>query len=346
MTFRIGIVGIGSVADTHARGIEEIATAELVAGSCRTRSKGEAFATKYGCAWYEDYEAMFAEADLDIALVCTPSGNHLQPATAAAEWGVHVLCEKPLEITTERIDEMITACEHADARLGGIFQNRYHPAARTVHEAAVSGRFGDLAAVSVSVPWWRPDEYYEDAWQGTQALDGGGALINQSIHGVDMAQWLAGAALDVDHEENPVAEVFAYTDTLGHDGPEIEVEDTAVLSLRYRDGTLGQVLATTSMYPGLEKRIQIGGRDGSAEIVAEEHGEWQFRHERGNATETLASSPPADDRSEYGRNVEAFLDAVESDEPYELDGYEARKAVAIVRAAYESAEVGRPIVPN
>ena len=200
--------------------------------------------------------------------------------------------------------------------------------------------------MSASVPWWRPDEDYRGRLAGTRALDGGGALMNQSIHGVDVAQWLAGAALDIDSGANPVSEVFAYTDTLGHEGERIEVEDTAVLSLRYRDGTLGYVLATTSMYPGLEKRIRIGGRDGSAEIVADERGEWQFRDEQGNTAGTPAYCPSAADSSEYGRNVEAFLDAVASDEPFELDGREARKAVAIVRAAYESAEVGRPVAPK
>lgn len=351
MTRRIGIVGIGSIADTHARGIDEIDDAELVAGACRTRTKGERFAERYGCTWYDDYETMYAEENLDVALVCTPSGAHLEPTVTAADHGIHVLCEKPLEITTDRVDEMIVACEEAGVRLGGIFQNRYLPPMRAVHEAAAAGRFGDLAVVSASVPWWRPDEYYEDAWQGTRALDGGGALMNQSIHGVDVAQWLAGAALDIDSGANPVSEVFAYTDTLGHEGERIEVEDTAVLSLRYRDGTLGYVLATTSMYPGLEKRIRIGGRDGSAEVVADERGDWRFRSEKGDTADapvrTVPSgSGPADSRSEYGRNVEAFLDAAASDEPFELDGREARKAVAIVRAAYESAAKGRPVAPK
>ena len=338
MVHLLGIIGIGSVADTHARAIEEIETIDLIAASCRTREKGEAFADDYGCTWYADYEAMLDKEPLDAVLVCTPSGAHLEPVLAAAERGVHVLCEKPLEITVDRADRLIEACEETGVRLGGIFQNRYLPAVREVRDAAAAGRFGDLSVVNAYIPQWRSDDYYEGAWQEAQALAGGGALMNQTIHGVDAAQWIAGAVLGTDRETNPVAEVFAYQGTLVHKGEHIEVEDTVVLSLRYRNGALGQILASTSMYPSLEKRIQVGGRDGTAEVVAGERGAWQFRDDRPGDRETQT-----DDRSEYGRNVETFLDAVAADEPYELDGREARKALAIVEAAYESAERGRPV---
>ncbi|MFC7195868.1 Gfo/Idh/MocA family oxidoreductase [Halosimplex aquaticum] len=157
---------------------------------------------------------------------------------------------------------------------------------RQLHGAAAEGRFGDLSVASAYVPWWRDDDYYDGAWQGTQELDGGGALMNQSIHGIDAIQWLASAAgADGDGGEertdvNPVEEVFAYTDRRAHSDEIMEVEDTAVAVLRYRDGTLGQILGATSMYPGSLKRLQIAGRGGTAEILEDELVTWQFREAR------------------------------------------------------------------
>jgi predicted dehydrogenase len=267
MSYNIAIAGIGAVAELHALSIEDIDGAELVAGSCRTESRGLEFAGEFDCEWYADTEAMLDREDVDILSVCTPSGAHLEPTLAAAERDIHVLCEKPLEITTQRIDRMIDACESAGVRLGGIFPQRYNPVVETLHEAAAAGRFDGLSVANAYVPWWREDEYYEGAWQGTQELDGGGALMNQSIHGIDAVQWLAGAANNVEDGTNPVEEVFAYTSTSAHEGDIIEVEDTAVAVLKYRDGTLGQILGATSMYPGSLKRIQLAGRGGTAEIL-------------------------------------------------------------------------------
>jgi len=298
----------------------------------------------------------------DVLHVCTPSGAHLEPTVAAAERGVDVLCEKPLEITTERIDEMVAAAEAAGIRLGGIFNQRFNPVVRQLHEAASEGRFDELAVANAYVPWWREDDYYDGAWQGTEELDGGGALMNQSIHGIDAIQWLAGAAGaageggrgSADANPNPVEEVFAYTDTRAHDDDIIDVEDTAVAVLRYRDGTLGQILGATSMYPGSLKRLQLAGRGGTAEVLEDELVTWQFREERDDdpavrerfgETESGggAADPMSIDYANHRRNIEAFLEARASGEDYLLDASEARKAVEIIEAIYESAERGEPV---
>ena len=301
----------------------------------------------------------------DVLHVCTPSGAHLEPTVAAAERGVDVLCEKPLEITTERIDEMVAAAEAAGIRLGGIFNQRFNPVVRQLHEAASEGRFDELAVANAYVPWWREDDYYDGAWQGTEQLDGGGALMNQSIHGIDAVQWLAGAAgADGDGatgsaegetpDANPVEEVFAYTDTRAHEDDIVEVEDTAVAVLRYRDGTLGQILGATSMYPGSLKRIQLAGRGGTTEILEDELVTWQFRDERDDDTAVRerfgetdsgggAADPMSIDYANHRRNIGAFLHARESGEDYLLDASEARKAVEIIEAIYESAERGEPV---
>lgn len=354
MTTRFAIAGLGAVAELHALSIDDIDGAELVAGSRRTEPKGREFAEEFDCAWYGDTGEMLDSEEIDVLSICTPSGAHLEPALSAAEHGIDVLCEKPLEITTGRIDRMIEACEAAGVRLGGIFPQRYNPVVETVQDAVAEGRFSGLSVANAYVPWWRDDEYYEGAWQGTQDLDGGGALMNQSIHGIDAIQWLAGSDADLDHGTNPVEEVFAYAATSAHEGDMIEVEDTAVAVLRYRDGTLGQLLGATSMYPGSLKRIQVGGRGGTAEIEEDELITWQFREEReGDAeirerfTETEggggAADPMSIDYEHHRRNIEDYLWARANDEPYMLDGPEARKAVEIITSIYESAERGEPV---
>ncbi|MFC4987880.1 Gfo/Idh/MocA family protein [Saliphagus infecundisoli] len=354
---RIAIAGIGSVAEMHALSIGDIEETTLVAGSCRTDSRGRAFADEYGCAWFSDTETMLDETESDVLIVCTPSGAHLEPTLAAAERGIDVLCEKPLEITTERIDRMAAACEDAGVTLGGVFQQRFTDIFREVHSAAEAGRFGNLSVANAYVPWWRDDGYYEGAWQGTEELDGGGATMNQSIHAIDAVQWLAGTAIGTDRDENPVGEVFAYTDRLAHDEDLMEVEDTAVAVVRYRDGTLGQLLGATSMYPGSLRRVQLAGRDGTAEVLEDELVTWHFRDEReddetirerfGEGEASGGAADPMDiDYTDHRRNIEAFLASLKSDDPYPLDASEARKSVAIIEAIYDSAERGEPVSPS
>ncbi|WP_135365476.1 Gfo/Idh/MocA family protein [Halosimplex halophilum] len=355
MTARIAIAGIGAVASMHAESVADIDGAELVAGSCRTEERGREFAAEYDCTWYADTEAMLDAERVDVLSVCTPSGAHLEPALAAADRGVDVLCEKPLEITTDRIDEMVAAADAAEIRLGGIFNQRYNPVVRQLRTAAAEGRFGGLSVANAYVPWWRDDDYYDGAWQGTRDLDGGGALMNQSIHGVDAVQWIASAAgAGGDADGNPVEEVFAYTDRRAHGDDIVEVEDSAVAVLRYRDGTLGQILGATSMYPGSLKRIQVAGRDGTAEVVEDELVTWQFREERDDDPEVRerfgetesgggAADPMSIDYANHRRNIEDFLDARRTGDPYMLDASEARKAVEIIEAVYDSAERGEPV---
>ncbi len=352
--YRIGIIGAGAVADLHARALADLDGATLVAAARRSEDPGRAFAEAHDCTWYADYEALLDDAAPDVVLVATPSGAHLEPTVAAAERGVHVLCEKPLEITTERVDRMIAAAERHGVKLGGIFQQRFSESLRVVRDAVAEGRFGSLAVATACVPWWRDDAYYEGTWKGTAALDGGGALMNQSIHAVDAIAWLVRTHLGLALGENPVAEVFAYTDVRGHESGSLEVEDTAVAVLRYRDGTLGHLLGATSAYPGGRRRLRIAGRQGTAELHEDELVCWQLRDERpedeeirrayGNAGgEGGASDPMAIDYEKHARNVGAFLDWVEGDADFALHGAEARTAVAIIEAIYKSADTGRPV---
>jgi predicted dehydrogenase len=226
----------------------------------------------------------------------------------------------------------------------------------TLHAAAAAGRFGPLAVVASYVPWWRDDAYYGPGrWQGTLALDGGGALMNQSIHGVDAVQWIAGATMPgLAAADNPVESVVAFTAVRAHDAARLEVEDTCVAVLRFRDGSLGQLLAATSLYPGQLRRLLVGGRDGTAEILEEQLVGWRFRAEVpdddatrsrfGGASGTSggAADPMAINYACHTRNFEEFLAAVRAGRRPALDGIEGRKAVAIVEACYRSARTGRP----
>lgn len=351
---RIGIIGAGAVADLHARAIADLDDATLVAAARRSEAPGRTFAEEHDCDWYADYEALLDEAAPDVVTVATPSGAHLGPMVAAAERGVQVLCEKPLEITTDRVDRMIAAAREHGIKLGGIFQQRFSEVVQTVHGAVAEGRLGTLTVATACVPWWRDDEYYEGTWKGTQVLDGGGALMNQSIHAIDAISWIAGADMDLAPGDNPVAEVYAYTDVRAHDPADVEVEDTAVAVLKYRDGTLGHILGATSMYPGTRRRLRVAGRNGTVEVVGDELVHWQFREQRpedeeireafgGEADKRGASDPMSIDYDKHTRNVEAFLDWVDHDADYGLDGRAARTPVAIIEAIYESAETERPV---
>jgi predicted dehydrogenase len=353
---RAAIIGIGAIAGMHARALRDIPGVELVAACCRTEEKGRAFAAEFGCRWHGDAARMLRREKPDFVTVATPSGAHLPAVLAAARQGVHVICEKPLEISLKRIDRMIAACDKAGVTLGAIFPQRFNPVVRTVHDAAAAGRFGALAVAASSVPWWRDDAYYGPGrWQGTKALDGGGALMNQSIHGVDALQWIVGATMpDLAAGENPVESVVALTAVRSHDPARLEVEDTCVAILRFRNGALGQLLAATSLFPGQMRRFLFGGRAGTAEILEEQIVAWQFRepaaeddairtrHGAASGTSGGAADPMAINYACHTRNFEEFLAAIRAGRRPPLDGLEGRKAVAIIEACYKSARTGRP----
>jgi UDP-N-acetyl-2-amino-2-deoxyglucuronate dehydrogenase len=357
---RAAIIGIGAIARLHARALADIPGIELVAACCRTEEKGRAFAAEFGCGWHADAARMIRREKPDFVTVATPSGAHLEAALAAIRRGVPVICEKPLEITLRRIDRMIAAAARRGVPLGAIFPQRFNPVIQAVHAAAAAGRFGQLAIAASYVPWWRDDAYYGPGrWQGTKALDGGGALMNQSIHGVDALQWIAGATMPgLDPADNPVEQVVAFSAVRAHDAERLEVEDSCVAILQFRNGALGQLLAATSLFPGSLRRLLVGGRDGTAEILEEQLVTWRFRTEAsedaatrerlGAASSTSggAADPMAINYACHTRNFEEFLAAVREGRRPPLDGLEGRKAVAIVEACYKSGRSGRPAKVN
>lgn len=340
-TWNFGIVGSGLIADFHARAIGDLDNAKFVGCCDKIPERAAALADKYDAKAFDTYQDMVASDDIDVVTIATPSGFHLEPAVAAAEAGKHVICEKPLEITLDRIDAMIAAHEKAGTRLGGIFPYRFNDSQKVLREAINSGRFGTISYAGIYVPWWRTDEYYKDSWHGTWKLDGGGAMMNQSIHMVDML-------CDV---MPPIESLQAYTGAIGHD---IETEDTAVAAVKYTNGALGVIYGTTASWPGQFRRFEIMGTKGTVIQVENSFTVWQFADEKPQDKEIRAkfggitggggvSDPAAITHDNHTRNFKAFLDALETGEDFWIDGTEARKAVEVILAIYQSAKEQKPV---
>jgi UDP-N-acetyl-2-amino-2-deoxyglucuronate dehydrogenase len=340
------IVGCGMIARFHARALAEVADARLVALVSRRESTARALADELGlqCSLATDLASVLARPDVHAVIVTTPSGAHLEPAIASAQAGKHVVVEKPLEITSERCDRIIEACDKNGVKLCTIFPSRFGDANRTLKSAVEAGRFGRLTLGETTCKWWRSQGYYDEGgWKGTKALDGGGALMNQAIHNVDLLLWMMG---DVTH-------ICGFTATLAHE--RIEVEDTAVACLRFANGALGVIEATTSVHPGLPKTIAIHGDHGSAVIEQDDVLRWELTPETPEdllikerfAQKTGASggssNPAAISHAGHARQLADFVHAIQTNTAPLVDGREGRKAVAVIEAIYRSATSGRTV---
>ncbi len=330
------------IADFHAQAIARIVGAQLVGVASRTAASARALANKHGAPFATDrLEELLARPDLHIVCVTTPSGAHLEPALAAIAAGKHVVIEKPIEITTERADRILTAAEKAGVLVAPIFQSRFGRGAQTVKAAIDAGRLGRLVLASAFVKWHRPASYYT-GWKGTLALDGGGVVMNQSIHGLDLLQWFAGLP----------EEVFAFTTRRVHTG--IEAEDTASATLRYPGGALGAIEATTAAWPGWSRRIELCGERGSILIEDDRIARWDFTDplpedeairsaEPDEALRSGAGAANAISHEGHLRQIRNLVQAIRTGAPLAVDGREARKSVSLVNAIYASARTGRPV---
>jgi len=346
MTCGFAIVGCGLVARVHARALAQIPEARLVAVTSRRRESAEALVRVTGsaCAVYPELDPILRRPDVDAVIVATPSGAHMEPALAAAAAHKHVIVEKPLDITLERCDQIIESCRRNGILLGTVFPARFMDANRLLKKALQQGRFGRLTLAQTACKWWRPQSYYDEGgWKGTRALDGGGALMNQAIHSVDLLSWLMG----------PVAEVSAFTATLAHE--RIEVEDTAVACLRFANGALGVIEAATSAYPGTRRTIAVHGDRGTAVIEEDVIQRWQCTPDPADdlrlRQEALSPEPSSGGASNpagispegHRRQFADFVDAIRAARQPEVDGAEGRKAVELVLAVYRSAATGRVV---
>ena len=337
---RFAIIGCGAISDWHARSILALDGLELVGASDVFRPSLERFTQKYGIRAYDSAEQLLADPSVDAVCICTPSGYHAKFAVDAANAGKHVLVEKPMALTREQCDEVIAAAERAGVKLAVVSQNRTSDTVRYVKNAIEAGRFGRIVCGDVYMKFFRSNAYYESgSWRGTWKLDGGGALMNQGIHGVDILQYLCG----------PVRSVFARAATLVRN---IETEDTLSAVLTFESGALGVIQATTSVYPGYPRRIEINGTRGSVRLQDSEIADWQVEGEGlpvgglpvSRITGSTASDPTAALSLEgHKQQIRDFADAILENRSPMVDGYEGRKPVDIILAAYESQKTGKEV---
>lgn len=337
---RFGIIGCGAISDYHARSILELDGLELAGAADVFRPSLERMTGQYGIRAYDSVDAMLADSSVDAVCICTPSGYHAEYAIAAAHAGKHVFVEKPMALTRRQCDDVIAAAEQNHVKLSVVSQNRTTATVKYVKNAIDAGRFGKIVCADVAMKYYRSDEYYKTgAWRGTWKLDGGGALMNQGIHGVDILQYLCG----------PVKSVFAHADTMFH---HIEVEDTLSAVLTFENGAIGVMQATTSVFPGYPRRLEINGTRGSVCFKDTEITDWKIEGESfpvgGLPTTHISGNTSSDPTAEltiagHKYQLRDFRDAITHDRKPLVDGYEGRKAIDIILATYESAQTGKEV---
>ncbi|GBF72500.1 oxidoreductase [Paenibacillus sp. 598K] len=334
---RFGIVGAGAIAVMHAEAIKASPRAELIA-VCGSKPESAArLAATYAVKHvFTELAELLRLRELDVVCICLPSGLHEWAAVEAARAGKHMLCEKPLEISLDKVDRIIEAVEQHNVKLGCVYQRRTMPEAIAARRAVQEHQLGRMVMGDAYLKYYRSPDYYRSAsWRGTWALDGGGALMNQGVHGIDLMQWIMG----------DVASVFAYSAALARD---IEVEDTAVAVVRYRSGAFGVIQGATSVFPAQATRFELLGDQGS--IIFGDDGIQLWHTRSGTAAEIETSRPiaPGADPGNLSYEghailVEDLIDAICQDREPMINGYEARKAVQLIAAMYESSTTGKEV---
>lgn len=333
---RFGIIGSGMIAEFHMNAIRAAGNMR-VKGSFSIGPNAVAFAEQNGITAYASLEAMLADPGIDAVTIATPSGFHGDSAVAAAKAGKHVLCEKPVEITPEKAKRVVDACVANNVILAPVFQSRYGAGARLIRKAIDAGRFGKVLLSSAKVKWFRPQSYYDAAdWRGTWEVDGGGCLMNQSIHAIDLMTWFGGVP----------SGVFGYWATKTHDIP---VEDNAVGVVRFQGGVMGVIEASTSCAPGFPLEVSLSGERGSATLSADAITTWSFADDDPLDAEVakLGSSLGSGGSDPKGISIDGhvavlrdMLRAVNGEKNDLVSGLEARHPIEIICGIYESAKTG------
>ena len=335
----VGIIGGGNISDTHARAAAAIPGVAVVACYGTNHERTAKLAERHQAAVYDDFDRFLDHRPMDIVAIGSPSSLHAEQGIAAARRGLHVLSEKPLDITTKRADALIDACREAGVKLGVFFQDRLRPALAELKRMVDDGELGKPVMITGRVRWYRPPEYYSGSkWRGRMALDGGGAVMNQAIHTVDLVQWLYG----------PVARVSATVATRVHD---IEVEDTAAALLEFTSGAIGVIEATTSLFPGYPRQIEVTGSEGTVIVEGDDIIRTDLRSKTTAGAAPAAPVPPLEnvaspvvsDASAHQRVFEDFIRAIREDAIPATDGREGRRSVELVETIYAAARKGRAI---
>lgn len=345
-TLRAGIVGCGKIAHNHARALQAIDGVEVVAVMDKNPAIARAFADEYNIASAHSDNAEFFATDLDLVTICTPHPAHEEGVILAAQHGLHVLCEKPVAVSLASIDRMITACDDAKVQFGVLFQRRFWDAAITIRNALDSGEIGAPVLGSANVRFRRDREYYQDEWRGRWDTEGGGVLINQAIHHIDLLQWFMGEVVAV----SGAIRTLRHTDVM-------EVEDSAVAHLEFASGAIATVLATTTLGNGLGGQVMISDREGkTASLIEFPEGigvldVWSVDdsptvvpvYDPALSFDRPLSEIHADLVPFHVAQIEEFVEAVREGREPSVSGRESRKSLAVVLAIYESSRTGARI---
>ena len=338
----VGLIGAGNISDTHARAVTAIPGATIAAVHAPTQAHAERLAARHQAAAYDTLDRFLDHRPLDMVVVGSPSGLHADHGLAAAARGLHVLVEKPIDVSSARADALITGTKRAGVTLGVIFQDRLKPDVVRLKTLVDSGRLGTPILAAARVKWFRPPDYYAGSrWRGTRALDGGGALMNQGVHTVDLLLWLFG----------PARRVVARTATKLHD---IEVEDTAVALIDFANGALGTIEATTAAYPGYARRLELTGSNGTAVLEGDELVAVDLRDGsafarapdaalRRDTPPENAASPIVSDVTAHRAILEDFIRAAKDGARPCCDGAEGRRSVEVIEAIYRASQMGEAV---
>jgi len=351
---RTAIIGCGKVGATHALAYKTLENSQFTAVCGSKLEKTIAFSKAYGVPAYTDIGKMIAENDIQAVSICAPHPLHAELVRQAASAGAHVLCEKPLAVTLQDCDLAIHACEKAGVKLSVISQRRYYPAVVRMAAAVHSGKVGRPIIGTMTVLGWRSPEYYLlDPWRGKWKTEGGGVMVNQTVHQLDLLQWMMG----------PIAEVFGYWDNFNH--PSVEIEDTAAAVIRFRNGAIGQFLVSNSQKPGFYGKIHVHGESGASVGVQVEGGTpyisgvssavdpsfndiWTIPGEEANLEiwqkQDREMAKTIDPMNYYHQlQIKDFLDSILQDTEPPINGYEGRKTVELFTAVYRSQKDGKPV---
>jgi len=338
LAIHVGLIGAGNISDTHARAAAAIPGVTIAGVYAPTREHAQRLAAAHGGAASDSLDALLDRRPLDLVIIGSPSGLHAEHGIAAAKRGLHVLVEKPIDVTAARADALVAEADRARVRLGVIFQDRLKPDVERARALIADGSLGRPILATAQVKWYRAPEYYRGSrWRGTQALDGGGALMNQGVHTVDLLLWLFG----------PVRRVFGKTIAGLH---AIEVEDTAVAVLEFASGAIGTLEAATSAYPGYSRQIELTGSNGTVRLDGDDLAAIDLKDARDDETPTRSSaatlsaaSPIVSDPTAHVRVFEDFIRAVAGCASPVCDGPGGRNSVALIEAIYHSARTGQRI---
>lgn len=340
-SLRFGIIGTGTIAEFHAKAIKAVPGASLIGVCGSTLERALPFAAQNGGQAYASLAEMLADPRINAVAIATPSGLHGEAAIMAAKAGKHVLCEKPLDITPWKAREIVTACRDNRVILAPVFQSRYGAGARLIREALDGGRFGKLLFSTTRIKWFRSQAYYDSApWRGTWELDGGGCLINQAIHAIDLMLWFGGIP----------NEVYGHYATRSHD---IAVEDNAAAMARFASGAFGVIEASTSCEPGLPLEVSVTGEKGTATLTGDIITTWAFCDEhpldaraRAPAPSQLGSGgsdPKAISTAGHEARVSDMIKAARGEENGLIDGLEACYPIDLIHGLYQSHRTGKPV---